>query len=83
MVKSGSRYLLGTLSHGGIFNYIYSIPYNCILGRPTLNQLQAKVSAYDLSMKVPSGTDVQMIYCDHKAAQEYYFATVKAVERVE
>lgn len=42
-------------------------PYNCILGQPALNQLQANVSTYDLSMEVPNSTDVQMIYGDQRA----------------
>lgn len=32
-----------------------SSPYNCIMGRQVLNQLQAKVSSCDLSMEVPMG----------------------------
>lgn len=45
-----------------------------------LNQLQAKVATYDLSMKIPDGNNIHVIYGDQKAAQEYYFNMVKDVE---
>lgn len=37
-------------------------PYNCIMGRPALNHLHAKVSTCDLSMEIPIGEEIQMIY---------------------
>lgn len=60
-----------------------SFPYNCILERPALNQLQAKVFTCDLSMEIPIGEEVHSIYGDQKATQEFYIATVKEVERME
>lgn len=53
------------------------------MGCPILNQLQAKVSTCDLSMEVPIGKEVQVIYGDQKAALLCCFATVKEVERID
>lgn len=51
------------------------------MGRPTLNQLQAKVSTCDLSMEGSNGSEVEIIYGDKKISQECYFATVNEVGR--
>lgn len=43
-----------------------SSPYNCIMGRPTLYQLPAKIAACDLSMEVSDGNNVHVTYSDKK-----------------
>lgn len=55
-------------------------PYNYIMGRPTLNQLQARISTCDLFMKFPDREAIHVIYGDQNAPPECCFATVKEVE---
>ncbi|KAI5648853.1 hypothetical protein M9H77_34858 [Catharanthus roseus] len=57
--------------------------YNCIMGGSSLNQFQAKISTCELSMDIPMGQEIYMIYGDKKKAQECYFAIVQEVEREE
>lgn len=45
------------------------------------NQSQARISNSDLSMEIPMGEEIYIIYCDQKVAQECYFATGKEVEK--
>lgn len=47
--------------------YVHSA-YNCILGRPVLYQLQAKISTCDFAMEILNGEGIQTIYGDQKAA---------------
>lgn len=58
-------------------------PYNCILGRPSLNQFQANISTYELSIDISIGDEIYMIYDDRKTAKECYFATMQKVKREE
>lgn len=60
-----------------------SSPYNCIMGCSALDQFHARISIADLFMEFPLGKEVYVIYGDQKATQEYYFATVKEVEKAE
>ncbi|KAI5658790.1 hypothetical protein M9H77_27583 [Catharanthus roseus] len=72
------------IDHGHEF-LIVSVPspYNCIMGRSTLNQFHARISTADLSMEIPKGAEVYVIYGDQNASKERYFATVKEVEKIE
>lgn len=48
-------------------------PYNCILGSPALDQLQAKVSTNNQAIKIPIGEEVQTNYRDKKSSTRILF----------
>ncbi|KAI5650306.1 hypothetical protein M9H77_36311 [Catharanthus roseus] len=47
------------------------------------NQFHARISTANLSMEIPMGTEVYVIYGYQKVVQECYFTTVKEIEKAE
>ncbi|XP_071933156.1 uncharacterized protein [Coffea arabica] len=56
--------------------------YNMILGRPTLNALQAVCSTLHFSMKFPIPARVAEMLGDPEVARAYYIATLKGKEKL-
>ncbi|KAK3002092.1 hypothetical protein RJ639_021794 [Escallonia herrerae] len=52
--------------------------YNAILGRPTLNQLQAIVSTYHLKMKFPTEHEIGEVKGDHTTARQCYVTSCRS-----
>lgn len=65
---------IGDTAHMVKFLIVLALsPHNCILGGPALNQLQARVSTCDLSIEVPTGEEVHVIYGDKKSCPRMLF----------
>ncbi|XP_010693164.1 uncharacterized protein LOC104906147 [Beta vulgaris subsp. vulgaris] len=54
------------------------LPYNVIIGRPTLNKVKAAISTYQLLLQF-KGDDgkVAQLFGDQKSAREFYFNSLK------
>ncbi|KAK3007246.1 hypothetical protein RJ639_016077 [Escallonia herrerae] len=52
--------------------------YNSILGRPTLNQLQAVVSTYHLKMKFPTEHGIREVKGDQTTARQCYVTSCRS-----
>lgn len=53
--------------------------YNIIIGRPTLNALDAVVSTYHMAMKFPTLTEVGIFKVDQKGSRDCYADAVNKV----
>ena len=55
--------------------------YNAIIGRPTLNAIQAIASTYHLAMKFPIGNLVGEVRCDQVEARQCYAMSTRVAEK--
>ena len=53
------------------------LPYNAILGRPTLGGTRATTLTYHLKMKFPTTTGVGEVRGDQKVAKQCFISTLK------
>ena len=58
----------------------YSLTYNVILGRPTLNKLKVSTSTYHLKVKFPTAYGIEEIQGDQVLVGECYQATLASGE---
>ncbi|GFY97729.1 hypothetical protein Acr_12g0002700 [Actinidia rufa] len=54
------------------------LPYNAILGRPTLGGIRAITSTYHLKMKFPTTTGVREVRGDQKISRQCFISAMKA-----